>query len=410
MASLSEKLKSLGVEIGGSNLQPPEDKQSPTNLVDILPGKWHATPHGETFIVDVRYPQTYKHGKANIQKPATVKHISRWLDAPELDSLPMEGYAFIDTETTGLTGGAGVYTFLVGVGRFVGDHFQIRQFFMQDPAEETAQLYALESFLAGTEVLVSYNGKAFDLPRLSSRFATHHWPAPLRDIPHIDLLHLARRLWKDHLSSCTLGDIEYYILDFERTDEDVPGWEIADLFFEYLQSGDPSPLKRVFYHNEMDVLSMAAVLDHICLTLDDPEPDRLFQPAEAYSIGKFFADIDDTERAISLLEETIHHRELSAEFHYKGIKTLSFLHKKAGDFQRAIPLWEEAAGEGKVYAHIELAKYYEHQEKAYQEAIHWTLEALSQIDAHSRPTEEGDSLQNALDHRLQRLKRKAQAA
>lgn len=407
MPSLSDKLKSLGVHIGPSDIDSPPSKVRGRDLVDVLPGTWVDTAHGETFIVDKRYPLHHSQGAVKIHQRSSIHPISKWINDPALTDIPREKYAFIDTETTGLSGGAGVYTFLVGVGRIQGDHFHIAQFFMQDPAEETAQLSALETALAEVEVLVSYNGKAFDLPRLISRYKTHHWPPPLREIPHIDLLHLARRLWKEGLSSCTLGDIEYYILEFERSDQDVPGWKVADLFFEYLRTQDPTPLTQIFYHNEMDVLSMAAILNHICRILNDPQPEQVSDITALYSVGKFYADLGEVKRAEAILGTVLERQDLPPQTFQAGMKTLSTLYKKAGDFQQAIPLWEKAADQGKIYAFIELAKYYEHVERAYHEAVHWTLSAINQTKTLDLTSDHQDKLHAELEHRLARLKRKS---
>lgn len=407
MPSLSDKLKSLGVQIGTQGVSPSSKSAPPPQLIDVLPGMWEDTPYGETFIVEKRYPLDFSLGSISLQPAFSVHPLSKWIGEPSLGEHPLEDYAFIDTETTGLSGGAGVYTFLIGVGRFQEEDFQISQFFLQDPAQEAAQLSALEDFLAPTKVIISYNGKAFDLPRLQSRYQTHHWPPPLRSILHIDLLHLARRLWSNQLSSCTLVDIESYILNFERSEEDVPGWQVSDLFFEYLHTQDPTPLRRIFYHNEMDVLSMVAILNRISDILNSPHNASMHPPEELLSVGKFYADLDEPESAISLLEKSICELDSESDLYFEGLKTLSFLHKKKGDYHQAVPLWKEATNHGELYAYIELAKYYEHHQKEYQEAIHWTLSAISEADNTRLESHKFDSLKGDLEHRLHRLKKKA---
>ncbi|MFO8037227.1 MAG: ribonuclease H-like domain-containing protein [Anaerolineales bacterium] len=406
MSSLSDKLRSLGVQIGTQGVSPPTKSAPPPQLIDVIPGMWKSTSHGETFIVEKRYPLDFSLGSISIQPSFSVHPLSKWIGEPSLGEYPLGDYAFIDTETTGLSGGTGVYTFLIGVGRFQEDHFHISQFFLQDPAQETAQLSALEKLLAPTKVIISYNGKAFDLPRLKSRYQTHHWPPPLRSILHIDLLHLSRRLWNNQLSSCTLGDIESCILNFERSEEDVPGWQVSDLFFEYLHTQDPTPLKRIFYHNEMDVLSMAAILNRISDILNPPHRETIQRPEELLSAGKFFADLNEPDNAISLLEQSICKLDSDSDLYYEGVKSLSFLHKKKGDYHRAVPLWKEATNRGDFYAYIELAKYYEHHQKEYQEAIHWTLSAISEVDNARLETHKIHSLKADLEHRLNRLKKK----
>jgi len=140
----------------------------------------------------------------------------------------------VDTETTGLAGGSGTYTFMVGIGRFEGDEFRLAQFFLRDPSEEAAQLAAIEKFLAPCQAVVSFNGKSFDLPLLNSRYLINGCPPPLAGAAHIDLLHLSRRLWRARLPSRTLGNLEAKILGLTRAQQDVPGWMIPDLFLDRL--------------------------------------------------------------------------------------------------------------------------------------------------------------------------------
>ena len=406
MESLSDKLKKLGVQVGAEDLPHPQPKASPSTLEDVLPGRWISTRHGETFLVKKEYPQNHRQGQYTLRPASSLNPVARWLDAPDLVHIPLEDFVFIDTETTSLSGGAGTYTFLVGAGRFENESFCVYQYFMRDPSEEPAQLAALESFLTTSRVVVSYNGKAFDLPRLGSRYRTHGWPVPLQDIIHIDLLHLSRRLYADLLTDCTLGNVEYSLLDFERDEEDVPGWQVAELFFRYLETKDPAPLRSIFYHNEMDVISLPALLNLLSSRLASPLPGSKGQLDDLIPLGKFFADLEDYDLAVKLLENALENYQLPPDLQLEGIKNLSFLYKKRQDFQRALPLWEEAAAQDQFYAYIELAKVYEHQQQSYPEAIHWTLSALELCHnrSGSRTPEEDRIAQ--LKHRLQRLKRK----
>ena len=176
---------------------------------------------------------------------APLDAVAGWADEPRFLDLDLEHFAFIDTETTGLAGGTGTYTFLIGVGRFEKDEFRLVQFFLTNPGEETAQLAAFSEFIAPCEAVVSFNGKSFDIPLINTRFIINRWPSPLTGLAHLDLLHLARRLWKARLSGCTLGDLETHILGMKRSEHDVPGWMIADLYFDYLHTGDSRPLLGV---------------------------------------------------------------------------------------------------------------------------------------------------------------------
>ena len=124
---------------------------------------------------------------------------------------------FLDTETSGLSGGTGTYAFLVGAARFIDDKFVLQQFFMRDPAEEPALLEGVANFLAPCEALVTFNGKAFDAPLLTTRYKLHYIPVPYKEYSHLDLLPLARRLWRDRLPSRALKYLEEHVLGFTRS-------------------------------------------------------------------------------------------------------------------------------------------------------------------------------------------------
>ena len=224
--------------------------------------------------------------------------------------------AFIDTETTGLGGGAGVYAFMVGVGTFeqaeakkgtfgeigldelsqrvnpsipnrtgtqetldgsaeaygpdAGLEFVVRQFFMRSPAEEGALLVALSELLGDYAMTVTFNGRSFDLPLLRTRFQQNYWlfPAGMEEVallapdrPHLDLLHPARKLWRKRLKSCRLINLEEQVLGLRRSTEDVPGMLIPQLYVDYVRSGDARPLAGIFYHNCEDIVSMVSLAD-----------------------------------------------------------------------------------------------------------------------------------------------------
>jgi uncharacterized protein YprB with RNaseH-like and TPR domain len=142
--------------------------------------------------------------------------IAQWAREPRLAEVEPDTFAFLDTETTGLAGGTGTYAFLVGVGRYDGEDFHLAQFFMRDPAEEPALLWALTDFLGPCQALVTFNGKAFDVPLLNARYITNGETPSLTSTAHLDLLPLARRLWRDRLPSRALGYLEEHILGLTR--------------------------------------------------------------------------------------------------------------------------------------------------------------------------------------------------
>jgi len=404
MPSLSDRLKSLGVKIGAQDL-PASQAERPFSIENVLYGRVVPTQLGETYAVESRYSNDYAQGDVPIQVTHPLHGIADWIQEDRLRKITSTEIAFLDTETTGLSGGTGTYAFLIGVGRFDGDEFHLEQFFMRDPVEESGQLAALEEFLAPCSTLVTFNGKTFDIPLLVTRYMSHGWRPPFVEHVHIDLLHLARRLWRARLPSRTLSNLEYNILGALRTEEDVPGWMIPQLYFDYLRTGDARPLKSVFYHNAMDVLSLAALLNHTSAILADPLNARLDHAVDIYSIARLHEDEGDLPTAIQLYQQGLQ-GELPEETFLETLLRLARLHKRQGDYDASIPLWEQAAQHKLIDAHVELAKYFEHRLRDYDKAIAWTQRALEIIDEPGYNLYEQRYWRAELDRRHSRLHRK----
>jgi uncharacterized protein YprB with RNaseH-like and TPR domain len=398
--SISDQLKKLGVQVGTENIPAPDKKQTKALLLDFIEGAWESTRHGDCFVIRKSFPINHKHGSVRLSAPLDISPFSTILGINSKNNIQKEHIIFLDTETTGLSGGAGTYVFLVGAAKYDQHGVNFAQFFLQDPAEELSQLYAFDEFTAGAELIVSYNGKSFDLPRIRSRYAFHGLEFPLGQIPHIDLLHIVRRLWKNHLPSCSLGDLEYHILDVKRSSIDIPGWEVSKKFFDYLQTGDPIPLEGVFYHNEIDVISLITLMSYISGRLIKPLSKKYQDNEDLISFGNFLNQSRDYKLASKVLTKALMIESLSADLRSTGLFHLSLIHKRNKDYEMAIPLWEEGALLNDAAPCIELAKYYEHKEKDYQEAISWTLKAIEILDSSSQNTEREK-------HRLKRLKDKS---
>jgi uncharacterized protein len=275
---------------------------------------------------------------------------------------------------------------------------------MGDPLDEPALLLAIEDYLARCKILVTYNGKSFDVPLLNSRYILQGWQSPMRNLMQIDLLHLARKLWRYRLPSRSLGDIESQILKASRTEDEVPGWMIPQIYFDYLRSRDARPLQRVFYHNKIDVLSMAALLNHATLLIEQFNEQSL-QPIDRYSIARLYEDLGHIETAINIYRECIQ-ADLPEDLHLDSIQHLSFIFKRREDYPNAVELWENAASKAQVYAFIELAKYYEHTIRDYSQAMHWTETAINLIKSPDYPTYQRHIWINELEHRYNRLENK----
>jgi uncharacterized protein YprB with RNaseH-like and TPR domain len=173
-----------------------------------------------------------------------------------------EGALFMDTETTGL---AGSMVFLLGGMRVTRERIVLRQVFARDYREERALLSAWIEMLGGAGMLVSFNGKAFDVPVLQDRLGYHGIASP--PVPaHLDLLHAARRRWRDVLPDCRLQTLEWRVCGRRRAG-DIPGEEIPDVYHRFVRTGDSADVVNVFHHNALDLITLA----DIALALTAPE-------------------------------------------------------------------------------------------------------------------------------------------
>ncbi len=406
MPTLSDQLKSLGVQIGTKNLVPPKPKNANSHAIeDILPGRIHTTACGEAFVVEQTFAPEYRHGHAALPLTASLMPIADWANEPRLIACDPGNLVFLDTETTGLSGGTGTYAFLIGIGRLVGDTFHLTQILMRDPAEEPAALAALTEFLQPLGALVTFNGKSFDAPLLKTRYIVNAHTVPFANAAHLDLLPLARRLWRDRLTSRALSSLETHILGVTRTSEDIPGWYIPQIYFEYLQTRDARPLRGVMYHNAMDVVAMAALLSHIAQMLADPFAFAIEHGIDVVAIGKLFQDLGRWDDAAQLYARGLDMPLSESEFR-ETVRRLSLLQRRRGDTIAALELWQGAAQNRQVYAYVELAKYYEHHTRDVTQAIAQTRAALALVAARDFPPDERKRWQSDLEHRLKRLEAK----
>ena len=402
--SLTDRLQSLGVKIGATSLAPPKPR-SPYAIESVVAGAFLPTPRGDVFVVEQVYTPDHCHGLSPISCSPPLSLVAECAKDPRLAEMPLSRLAFLDTETSGLAGGTGTYAFMVGIARFVENQFVLRQFFMRDPAEEPAMLEAIAQFLAPAEALVTFNGKAFDAPLLSTRFRLHHIPIPFQGYCHLDLLPLARKLWRDRLESRALKYLEQHILGLTRAVEEVEGYEIPWLYFDYLKSGDARPLAGVFYHNAMDVVAMAALLSHVNEVLQHPYAGRVQHGLDFIALGKLFEGLGRWEEAARLFECGLELDLTESDFGL-AVKRLSTLQKRRGDFNEALRLWETAAANGHIYAHIEMAKYYEHKCRDVKTALKWTRSALEHVQQANLPAYIEKHWLGEIAHRLERLERK----
>lgn len=392
--NLTERLKRLGVQLGIP--QPLKQTQNKAKtLEELIPGRSLKTIYGDVFSLNHAYPAEGRHGHLPLKPLTEFSWLSKWANAPSVPAL--EKLVFLDTETTGLSGGTGTMPFMIGAGRFGAEGFVMEQFFVRNPAEEPAQLAALSEFVEGVEGIVTYNGKAFDLPIINARFIMQRLSNPFTTATHYDLLHYTRRIWKARLGQCNLGNIERQILGFTREQADIPGYLVPEIYRDYLFKGETAQLPGVFYHNEIDVLSLSALFSWLAAILEDPSNERLTEPGDLPSLGRVL-ELLGRETLAEQLYSSDRMEQLSHSHKQETVLSHARIQKRAGNTSAAVGLWHQAALNGSVEALLELAKYYEHHQRNYPAALECTEKALS--------ISKEPPLIQALLHRKSRLERK----
>lgn len=404
MDSLSDKLKAMGVRIGARDL--PRPQRQPLYSIDkVVQGKFTSTRFGETFLTEARYPADYQHGNNPLTTSVSLRRMFEWSRTLTLEDGNLQQFTFLDTETTGLAGGTGTYAFMVGVGRFIDDGFELVQFFMRDPTEEPALLAALDEYIHPCRAIVTFNGKAFDAPLLNTRYTLSGFTSPLHLLEHIDLLPLARRLWRDRLPSRALSYLEVSILGAFRTQEEVPGWMIPQIYFDYLRSGDARPLAGVFYHNAMDILSLATLFGYTARMLIEPLEETMEENMDRVAVARLYEDLGHPDEAIQIFRRALE-GGLPEPVFWETVERLSLVYKHMGNWVEAAGLWRKAAEHGQLYAFVELAKMYEHGLRDPVEALRWTQAAIDRVNSVGFPAYERRAAIGDLEHRIDRLKRK----
>jgi uncharacterized protein YprB with RNaseH-like and TPR domain len=414
-----ERLRRLGLRRGARELVPAPGPaaQKPAPEPGTLPGCPADTPFGPAWVRTVRYPLAERPDLAELLavKPNALAAAGR--DAG-LEALEPQSAAYIDTETTGLSIGAGTYTFLIGIGTYeipesgqMDGAFVVRQFFMRNPGEERAQLHLVEEALGRCAGLVSFNGRAFDLPLVQNRFILARMPLPLAGAPHLDLLPPARRLWRGRHGSCSLGNLERNVLGVQRTVEDVPGYLIPEIYREYYLTGvETEMLARVFYHNLQDVVSMvllAARMGRLFRAEDVAQGIAGLHPLECLSLAHCYEALGWSDVSIVAYRAALGGSADAAE-QIQVLRDLGFLYKRLGRLDEAAGLWEEwigtVAGED-LTPYVELAKHHEWHTADLVAARGWTAWALRIAEGWPSNAWQ-DVIVSELRHRLARLERK----
>ena len=235
-------------------------------------------------------------------------------DAALLAHLGLKGEAprdwpdilFLDTETTGLAGGTGTYVFLIGVAHLAGGELILKQHLLKDIGAETAFVEHLKAEMEPFRACASYNGKTFDIPLLRTRFVMALRSELTVDESHLDLLHPARRLWKDRFGSTTLRQLEESVLDDARV-PDIAGFLIPDAYFHYLRTRDEKVIRPVLEHNARDVISLVRIADRVASAVREARAGRAPSHAPAaFALARGFERTGELDAAFACYESAFY--------------------------------------------------------------------------------------------------------
>jgi uncharacterized protein YprB with RNaseH-like and TPR domain len=379
----------------------PAECRSPT-LKDVIPGDDCANAAGVCFIQENQVDASTWHGHRRIRdfSGLSMQAASLLANDDVLAGYRLEEGLFLDTETTGLAGGTGTMAFLIGLGWFDRGRFIVRQIFARDFTEERAALAHLAEIVSARRFLISFNGKTFDVGLLSTRYIMNRLQSPFSEMPHLDLLYPARRLIAHRLMNCRLTTIEERVLGLIRQD-DVPGSDIPQRYFDWLRGGDARLLKDVFEHNRLDIISLAALMGHLAELTHGRRDTAHVDARDLLALARLYIERQDTGQAQCLLTSLVQSREAATQMEAR--KMLSLLHKRAGRWEDAVGLWQQMIRDqpGDLFALIELAKWYEHRAHDYATALKLVGLAFRQTDERAAAAD-----RESLLRRRQRLQRR----
>ncbi len=323
---------------------------------------------------------------------------------PSLACRDLSRALYLDTETTGLAGGTGTVAFLVGLGGFEGDgSFVVEQLLVRNLGEEGPMLARVAERIAEASMLVTFNGKSFDLPLLRTRFVLARQSIGTEP-PHLDLVHMARRIHRARGGAFRLVRLERDVLGFER-ENDVPSGDVAAHYLHFLRSGDARALLGVIEHNAWDVATMAVLvglygepLEMSQLGADDLAGVAISMK-RAGAVDRAFAV---AEQAVALATRHRHQDGIEA-----SLEARARIAKARGDRARALADYEALAAKvDSAPVRLELAKLYEHFAKAPGRALTLTEEGTGEDE--TRAGKRRRRLQTKLE-RAERLAEEAAA-
>ncbi len=374
-----------------------QETDRPVSLESVVAGEEGKTPQGRFFFSRSRLNAADFHGHTRVCDlfSSSMEAVAFLAGSDGLKGMNIADGLFLDAETTGLAGGTGTFPFLVGLGWFEDGSFITHQLFARDFSEEPALLACLCELASRRRFLVTFNGKAYDLNLLATRFILNRSRDLLSCMPQIDLLHPSRRIYSHRLENVRLVTLEASVLGVRRG-QDVPGHEIPQRYFDWLRRRDGRLMADVFRHNRLDIVSMASLLKHVT-DLVAGSPDTPYaHHADLLSVAKLHLDRGDFAAASRIFEPLSRSEQPGVAQNAR--QSLSLIHKKTNRWKDAVALWEEmiALDPYDVFATEELAKWYEHHVREFGLAA-----GIVRRNLDGERLCESDRL--AMEHRLRRL-------
>ncbi|MBI2424650.1 MAG: ribonuclease H-like domain-containing protein [Candidatus Hydrogenedentes bacterium] len=360
------------------------------------------------YLVRHELPLGYLHG--NIELDAVLgseaRHIAFSACDAELHDFDPRKACFMDTETIGLAGGAGTVAFLVGVGYFTEDTFRLDQCFLRDYDEEEAMLRHVADIFAQCDTVVTYNGKSFDMPLLRTRCIQNRIPCRLDGMLHLDLVHVARRFFKQRLGDCSLGNVENEVLGIHRHG-DVPSYLIPQMWFDYLRTRDARPLEGVFYHHKTDILSLVTLTAYLAQCLQDPNGQGFEHDEDRLAVVRLHFKHKQYDEVITrggaFLEQ-----EVQPLLRRECLEMVGMACKRRNAWEEMVRAFAMQLDEhpGDVRATLELAKHFEHRLRDLGEAERLCAAALTELATRMGSAGLQGEAGRALQQRLARIRKK----
>ena len=293
---------------------------------------------------------------------------------------------FLDTETTGLSHGAGTVAFLVGVGYADGGELVIEQYLMRDYGDEPELIDRLSARMANFDCVCTFNGKTFDMPLLETRFTMCRMRDRWRELENLDLLTPARRAWKLRLGSCRLANLEAEVLGMPREDA-LPGSEVPQRYFQFLKTGDESLLTDIVDHNRQDIATLATLLVRLCAVNDRPQ--ALTDQRDQFSMGRSLERQGELGPARELYRLSAIPRPAGTLAALTGERIagmanwrLYLIARRSRDWEAARDALEQMLNRRQMCGAVcvELAKLYEHRFRDYPRAMDYARQSARYPD------------------------------